>query len=126
MNRTFVSLGSGLAFLAVALGAFGTHSLRDRLSPNSIQIWQTGVQYHLIHAVALVLVGIIAGQNDSRAIRASGWLLTIGILVFSGSLYALAVTGIRILGAITPIGGICFLTGWGILSVTAAKGTKSQ
>ena len=121
MNRTFVAIGSGLAFLAVALGAFGTHGLKGRLSAYSIDIWKTGVQYHMIHAVALILIGILAAQNDTKAVRTAGWLMVGGIAIFSGSLYALAVTDIKILGAITPLGGLCFLISWATLAVTFGK-----
>ena len=121
MNRTFVSLGSGLAFLAVALGAFGTHGLKDRLSTYSIDIWKTGVQYHMIHAVALILIGVLVSQNDTKAVRVAGWLMVGGIAIFSGSLYALAVTDVKVLGAITPLGGLCFLSSWATLAVTFGK-----
>jgi len=126
MNRTFVSLGSGLAFLGVALGAFGTHGLRDRLSSSSLQIWQTAVQYQLIHALGLILIGLIAAHSDERLIRLSGWLLYYGVLIFSGSLYILAVTGIGWFGAITPIGGVCFLSGWGSLAWTASRRPRTS
>lgn len=123
MNRTFVSLGSGFAFLGIALGAFGTHGLRDRISEANLKIWQTGVQYHLIHAVAIVLVGLLAAHESGRALRAVGWLMAAGIVIFSGSLYALAVTDVKILGAITPLGGLCFLGAW--LTLAIAFGRKS-
>jgi uncharacterized membrane protein YgdD (TMEM256/DUF423 family) len=123
MNRTFVSLGSGFAFLGIALGAFGTHGLRDRISEANLKIWQTGVQYHLIHAVAIVLVGLLAAHESGRALRAVGWLMAAGIVIFSGSLYALAVTDVKILGAITPLGGLCFLAAW--LTLAFAFGRKS-
>ena len=124
MNRTFVGFGSGLAFLGVALGAFGTHGLKDRLTPASIEIWKTAVQYHMIHAVALILIGILLDQRDTKAVRNAGWLMVAGIAIFSGSLYALAVTDVKILGAITPLGGLCFLTSWATLAV--AFGRKSR
>ena len=121
MNRTFVALGSSLAFLGVALGAFGTHGLKDRLSPASIEIWKTAVQYHLIHALALVFIGLLASQIQSKNIERAGWLIFAGTIVFAGSLYALAVSGIKWLGAITPLGGVCFLAGWLMIAVTVAK-----
>jgi len=121
MNRSFVSLGSGLAFLGVALGAFGTHGLKDRLSEANLKIWQTAVQYHLIHAVALVLIGLLAAQDSSRGIRTAGWLMFTGILIFSGSLYALALTDIKWLGAITPLGGLAFLTAWLTLAIVFGR-----
>lgn len=118
MNRLFVSLGSGMAFIGIALGAFGTHGLRDRVSEANLKIWQTAVQYHLIHAVSLVLVGLLAAQHSGRAVKTAGWLMFGGILIFSGSLYALAVTDLRVLGAITPLGGLCFLAAWLTLAIT--------
>jgi len=121
MNRTFVSLGSGFAFVGIALGAFGTHGLKDRLSEASMKIWQTGVQYHLIHSVALVLVGLLAVQEPGRSIRNAGWLMAAGIVIFSGSLYALALTNVKILGAITPLGGLAFLAAWLILAVNFGR-----
>src|ERR1022692_4706813 len=121
MNRTFVSLGSGFAFLAVALGAFGKHTLEKQLSSASLEIWQTAAHYHLIHAVALVATGILATHVNTKAVRISGWLFAAGIVIFSGSLYALAVTGIKILGAITPFGGLCFLAAWLTLCISTAK-----
>jgi uncharacterized membrane protein YgdD (TMEM256/DUF423 family) len=121
MNRTFVSLGSGMAFLGIALGAFGTHGLRDRLTEANLKIWQTGVQYHLIHAVSLVLVGLLAAHQTGRGIRTAGWLMAAGIAIFSGSLYALALSDIKWFGAITPLGGLCFLVAWMILAVAFGK-----
>jgi len=121
MNRVFVSLGSGFAFLGIALGAFGTHGLKNRLSASSLQIWQTGVQYHLIHALALILVGLLAAHEPSRAVRNAGSLMVAGIVLFSGSLYTLALTDVRILGAITPLGGLCFLSAWAVLAVSFGR-----
>jgi len=121
MNRTFVSLGSGLAFLGIALGAFGTHGLKANLTGASIDIWKTAVQYHLIHAIALVAVGLLLERTNAKAIQNAGWLMVAGIAIFSGSLYALAVTDIKILGAITPLGGLCFLTAWATLAVTYGR-----
>jgi len=116
MNRTFVSLGSGMAFVGIALGAFGTHGLRDRLSETDMKIWQTGVQYHLIHAVGLVLTGLLAAYHTGPGIRTAGKLMAVGIVIFSGSLYALALTRQPYLGAITPIGGVSMIAGWLLLT----------
>lgn len=121
MNRTFVSLGSFLAFLGVAFGAFGTHALRERVTPRDLEIWNTGVQYHTLHAVALVLIGLLCAQSESALIRRAGWLHVAGIAIFGGSLYLLVLSGQRWLGAITPLGGLCFLTGWLCLAVGARK-----
>jgi uncharacterized membrane protein YgdD (TMEM256/DUF423 family) len=120
--RTFVVLGAANAFLAVLLGAFGAHGLRARLPADLLAIFQTGVQYHQMHALGLLLVGLLAGGHavSDRRVVASGWLLAAGIVVFSGSLYALALTGERRLGAITPLGGLCFLLGWALLAFAAA------
>lgn len=126
MNRKFVALGSGLAFLGVAFGAFGTHALRDRLSSSALQIWQTAVQYQLIHAVALVLVGLISDHANPRAIRACGLLFFYGVIVFSGSLYLLALTGRKWLGAITPLGGLCFLSAWAILAWSMSRPARTS
>lgn len=117
MSRIFLLLGAINGFLAVALGAFGAHAIQPHLTERLYTVYQTGIHYHGIHALSLLLVGIIAAQHSSRWIQASGWLLMAGIILFSGSLYALALTGIRGLGAITPIGGLAFLLGWLTLCV---------
>ena len=106
-------------FLAVALGAFGAHGLRGRLSPEMMSVFQTGVQYHLSHALALVLVSAIMGRMSGWLIQTAGWCFAAGIVFFSGSLYLLAVTGVTILGAVTPIGGLLFLAGWACLAFAA-------
>lgn len=122
MVRTFVLLGGVNAFLAVALGAFGAHALRPRLAPDLLAVYQTGVQYHLTHALGLLLMAVLYEQlGQSTLVRWSGWLLTAGILLFSGSLYALALSGVRLFGAITPFGGVCFLTGWALLAAGAVR-----
>ncbi|GAB3376388.1 DUF423 domain-containing protein [Spongiibacter taiwanensis] len=110
-------------FLAVALGAFGAHGLKDRLSADMLAVYHTAVQYHFVHTLALLGVSILLHQGAQHgALKASVWLFAVGILIFSGSLYALAITNIRILGAITPIGGVLFLLGWLSLAVAAWKG----
>ncbi len=119
MNTTaklFLLLGSASALLAVLLGAFGAHALKSKLSTDMLTIFQTGVQYHFYHALGLLAVGFIATQiPDSAAIKWSGWLMFIGIVIFSGSLYLLSITGQRWLGAITPIGGVAFIAAWALL-----------
>ena len=107
----YIRIGSLLAFLGVALGAFGAHALRERLSPAMLQVWNTAVLYHLLHAVALFALGLYA-RTSGADVKVGGSLLTAGVMVFSGSLYALALTGIKPLGAITPVGGLLFLAGW--------------
>jgi uncharacterized membrane protein YgdD (TMEM256/DUF423 family) len=121
MNRTFVSLGAALAFLGVALGAFGTHALRARVTPKDLETWNTAVQYHTIHAVALVLIGLICAQTEAPLVRRAGWLHVAGIAIFGGTLYCLVLTGQRWLGAVTPLGGLCFLIGWLCLALGARK-----
>jgi uncharacterized membrane protein YgdD (TMEM256/DUF423 family) len=112
MDRLFFIAGSLSAFLAVALGAFGAHGLKERVSPEMLAIFEVGVRYHMYHALALLGVAWAATRWPGASINAAGWLFLFGTLVFSGSLYVLSVTGIRWLGAITPIGGAAFLIGW--------------
>ncbi|MBV9294691.1 MAG: DUF423 domain-containing protein [Acidobacteriaceae bacterium] len=113
----WAAIGAALLALAVGFGAFGAHGLRNRLDAYSMSVYEKAVFYHFIHALGILLVALLARTN---AITLAGqnrvaWLLLIGILIFSGSLYALAISGARILGAITPIGGICFIAGWILL-----------
>lgn len=120
MDRTFLLVGAALGFLGVAFGAFGAHALRARLSPEMLGVFETGVRYQMYHVFAVLIVAVAIGNlGNARLLVAAGWLFTAGILVFSGSLYALALTGIRTLGAITPIGGLLFLLGWVVLIVFA-------
>ena len=120
MNTTaklFLLLGSTSALLAVLLGAFGAHSLKNKLSADMLAIFQTGVQYHFYHSLGLLAVGFIATQLPvSSTLKWSGWLMFVGIVIFSGSLYLLSITGVRWLGAITPIGGVAFIAGWALLA----------
>lgn len=123
MSKTFVPAGAINALFAVAMGAFGAHGLSGQLSERMLEVFQTGVQYHMAHALGLILVGIIAAQRPPNpAIEWSGRLLLAGIVLFSGSLYVLALTGIGWLGAITPFGGTAFLLGWGLLAWGARSG----
>ena len=116
----WVRWGSLLCFLAVALGAFGAHALKGQLTPEAMQWYQTGGFYHLIHGVALVAVGWLAILKPSQAlIRTAGWLFVCGILLFSGSLYALSLTGAKKLGMVTPFGGLALLAGWLCLAMAA-------
>lgn len=117
MNRQFLLIAGLAGLTGVALGAFGAHALRDRLSPEMLAIFQTGVQYQMIHALALLGLSL-AGDRIRPTV---GWLFTAGIVVFSGSLYLLALTGTRWLGAITPIGGLCFLAGWTMIVWEGAR-----
>ncbi len=118
----FLLLGSLNAMLAVMLGAFGAHGLKKILTADMLAVFSTGVQYHFYHALGLLVVGLIATQLPaSMQIKWSGWLMFAGIILFSGSLYVLAVTGLRWLGAITPIGGVCFILAWAMLAYAVYK-----
>jgi len=121
MDKLFFLLGSASAGLAVALGAFGAHALKARLAPEMLAVYETGVRYQLVHALALLAVAWAATRWPGPAVNASGWLFVAGTLLFSGSLYALALTGQRSLGAITPIGGVAWLVGWGCLAWGVAR-----
>src|SRR5438045_1109379 len=119
MDRTFLLAGAVAGLIAVGFGAFGAHGLRGRLTPEMLAVFETGVRYQMYHALALLLVAALAPHMAGKAIAAAGWLFVGGIVVFSGSLYLLAVTGVTILGAITPIGGVAFLAGWASLIVAS-------
>ena len=120
MDRTFLLLGAVLGFLAVGLGAFGAHGLRGRLSPDMLAVFETGVRYHMYHALALILTSLLMARMGGWLVNAAGWCFVGGILLFSGSLYALAISGVTMLGAITPIGGLAFLAGWACLAIAAS------
>src|SRR5262245_15383071 len=107
MDRTFLLIGAVLGFLGVGLGAFGAHGLRGRLSPEMLAVFETGVRYHMYHVFAVLIVAAAIGQlGAGRLLTIAGWSFAAGILLFSGSLYALAMTGVGILGAVTPLGGL--------------------
>jgi uncharacterized membrane protein YgdD (TMEM256/DUF423 family) len=118
VSRTWIVVGAVLAFLGVAAGAFGAHALEGRVSGDLVRVFETGARYHLVHALALTYVGLASARWTDPLWTAAGWLFVVGVVVFSGSLYALALTGDRWLGAITPLGGVAFLAGW--LAVAAA------
>jgi uncharacterized membrane protein YgdD (TMEM256/DUF423 family) len=120
--RTALTLAALLMFVAVAAGAFGAHALRNRLAPEMSAVWQTAVQYHAWHALGLAIVGLLTIHVPERAgLALAGWLFVAGIALFSGSLYAMALTGYRALGAVTPIGGVAFLAGWLALAWAASR-----
>ncbi len=122
MHRTFLLIGALAGVVGVTLGAFGAHGLRSRLTPDMLAVFETGVRYHMYHALAILGVASVADRLQAgRLVLASGWLFLAGIILFSGSLYLLAVTGVRVLGAITPLGGVAFLLGWGCLAVAALR-----
>ena len=122
MTKLFLMLAGINGFMAVALGAFAAHGLRDRLSPELLNTFQTAVQYHMYHALALFGIGLLAvNYPSSTLLKYSGYLFLIGIVLFSGSLYVLSISGVRWLGAITPLGGISFLAAWACLFWFAAS-----
>ncbi|RUO63511.1 DUF423 domain-containing protein [Pseudidiomarina insulisalsae] len=111
--KVFAMLGAINMALGVILGAFGAHGLKEKLAPQALNIFQTGVQYHIYHALGLIMVAaLLVPYPNAGGLRTGGWLLLAGIILFSGSLYLLALTGIRWFGPITPIGGACFIIGW--------------
>lgn len=109
--------GSLYGLLGVLLGAFGAHAMRARLSPDMLRVWETAVQYQFWHALALLAVGLLAARLAGAWLNAAGIAFALGVLIFSGSLYALALTGMRVLGAITPFGGLLLIAGWVCLAV---------
>lgn len=116
------AIGAGLGALGVALGAFGAHGLRSRIGAESLAIWDTAARYHLAHALALLGAAWALERWPGGWTSAAPWLFLVGIVVFAGSLYGLALTGIRALGAITPIGGACLIAGWICLAAGAIRG----
>ncbi len=123
MNK-YVKIGALIAMLSVVLGAFGAHMLEDRLTADAIDVYETGVQYHMFHAVGILLIAILIERLPSKKLAIwAARLMIIGIVLFSGSLYALALSGVKVLGAITPIGGVAFIAGW-ICMALAARQSK--
>ena len=122
MDRVFAALGGASAFIAVAAGAFGAHALRSRLSPELLAAFETGARYQMYHALALLAVAWAMTRWPVPAVRAAGWLFVAGTVIFSGSLYLLALTGTRTVGAVTPLGGLAFLAGWLALAVGVWRG----
>jgi len=126
LPRTFMVLGAASALIAVLAGAFGAHALRERLSPHLLEVFETGARYQMYHALALLAVAWAADRWGGMLVGWSGWLFVAGTVVFSGSLYALALTGgsHRWLGAITPIGGVAFLAGWACLIIGVLRSSS--
>ena len=122
MDRLFFGLGATSAFIAVAAGAFGAHALRARLSPDLLATFETGARYQMYHALALLAAAWATARWPGSLIQWAGWLFVIGTVLFSGSLYALALSGVRWLGAVTPFGGVAFLGGWVCLVLAAMRG----
>ena len=121
MDRMFLAIGALSALLGVAAGAFGAHSLRERLTTDMLAVFETGARYQMYHAFALIAVAWAQTRWPGTLTTASGWLFVLGTLLFSGSLYLLSLTGIRWLGAITPLGGVAFLSGWLLLAWSALR-----
>jgi len=121
MHRTFLMIGALSGAISVAAGAFGAHALRERVEPRLLEVFETGARYQMYHALALIAVGLIASRWPSGLATSAGWLFVAGTLFFTGSLYAMTFTGVRALGAITPIGGVCFIAGWVCLALAAGR-----
>ena len=121
MSQIFLAIASIFGGLAVGAGAFATHALRERLSERSLEIFEVAVRYQMYHALALLLVALLISREQfpQPMLIAAGWTFIIGILIFSGSLYILSLTDVKILGAITPIGGAAFIAGWSALAIAA-------
>ncbi|ROR98941.1 uncharacterized membrane protein YgdD (TMEM256/DUF423 family) [Sinobacterium caligoides] len=120
INQLIIAAFSG--FLAVAIGAFGAHGLKGHINEALMTVYQTGVQYHFYHTLALLMAVLIGAHfPEVKTYKTAGWFFVAGIALFSGSLYALALTGVKVLGAVTPLGGLCFLAAWLLLAVAAYK-----
>lgn len=124
MQRTYIIIASILGMIGVGIGAFGSHILEPIIGAR-IETFKTGVEYHFVHTLAILLTAVLAGQmGENKLLLWASRLFTIGIIFFSGSLYVLCITGVKVLGAITPIGGLCFIAAWILLAVSAARSGK--
>ncbi|MFV0376406.1 MAG: DUF423 domain-containing protein [Mangrovibacterium sp.] len=121
MARTILVAASFALAFAVIIGAFGAHGLKSRISPDMLQVYKTGVEYHFCHALGLLAIGILALQAPSKYLKLAAIFISAGLLLFSGSLYALAITGVKWIGAITPLGGLSFIAGWVFLGLSFFK-----
>jgi uncharacterized membrane protein YgdD (TMEM256/DUF423 family) len=119
MESRWIVAGAALGFVGVSLGAFGAHALSGRLDERSLDLWRTGVLYQLLHAAPVTLLGLVPGRRTGREL--AGWAFLAGVVVFSGSLYGLALGAPRWLGAVTPLGGVLLLSGWILLAVSARR-----
>ena len=121
MAKLFLSIAAVLAGLSVAGGAFASHALKDKLSDRALEIFETGSKYQMYHALALLAIGLLLSRSEvaSTLLNTAGLAFIAGIVLFSGSLYALSLSGIKWLGAVTPLGGVAFLIGWGCLAIAA-------
>ena len=120
----WIALGALNAAIAVGAGAFAAHGLRDKLDARALEVFETGPRYQMYHAFAIILAGLVASFGVNRGAATAGWLFQAGIVLFSGSLYALALTGVKTLGAVTPLGGLAFLAGWLWLAWTTWRGER--
>jgi uncharacterized membrane protein YgdD (TMEM256/DUF423 family) len=123
-GRGWLIWASAHGFVSVACGAFGAHGLRDTLAPRMLENWETAARYQMYHALALGLVAVLLARYSARSLRAAGWCFNLGALIFSGSLYALVLSGQTKLGMITPVGGLSLLAGWALLAYTAIRGSR--
>lgn len=121
MERLFVIIGALSGAIGVAAGAFGAHALKARVEPRLLEVFETGARYQMYHAIAILLAAWVVSRFPGSLANASGWLFLAGTVLFSGSLYAMTLTGVRALGAITPIGGVCFIAGWVCIALAAMK-----
>ena len=119
--NVWIGMGAIFCALGVAIGAFGAHGLKPRLSPEMLAIFEVGARYHMYHALGMFAVALAASRSEHPAITWAGWLLVVGVVIFSGSLYALSISGVTMLGAIAPVGGLCLIAGWGCLAWSALK-----
>lgn len=119
--KWMVMFGAGYGLIGVGFGAFGAHALRTRLSPDMLAVWRTAVEYQFWHALALVAVGMLAITRPGPLLSGAAWCFAVGVPLFSGSLYTLALSGVRGLGAVTPLGGLLFLAGWALLTAHASR-----
>lgn len=126
MHRTIIATGAINAFIATACGAFAAHVLKGKISEHYLGVFHTGADYHMYHALGLILVGLIYMHKPARLLVLSAWLLFAGILLFSGSLYILSVSGITWLGMITPLGGLCLLAAWLLLAISQLHSNKTE
>ena len=121
MKNFYFAIGAAFSLLSVLFGAFGAHTLKDRLSKEMLDIFEVAVRYQMYHGIGLIVVAWAFSQWQSNYVFAAGWCFIVGILIFSGSLYILSLTGLRWFGAITPIGGLAFIAGWGCLVIAAFR-----
>lgn len=126
MRTRFVLFGAVFAFIGVAAGAFGSHGLRTVLAADQLAVYETGVRYELVHALALLFVGLAAERWPEAGWARAGWMFVAGTILFSGSLYTLALTGQTVLGAVTPFGGFCFLLGWALAARAAVTSSRDS